>query len=98
MSGVLSLFKSRKFWITILGVVITLSQGAIGLTDSQVMTIAGILALLFLAIAHEDRGKILKNILDGVEVKIPDEEGKGEYSFRVDLKKVIDKVEAEKKA
>ncbi len=90
MAGLLSMMKSRKFWITIIGVILTISQNHLNLSQEQVLTIAGLLAFLAFTIAHEDRGKILKNILSGIDVKSPDE-GETDCYLRIDVKKALEK-------
>ena len=53
MKGILSLAKSRKFWITALGIVASL-VGKQFLSAEQVYLIAGLCAVLVASIAGED--------------------------------------------
>jgi len=95
MSGLLSLLKSRKVWITVLGILVTIFHKHINLTQQEIYVIAGLLAFLAFTIAHEDRGKILRNILKDIDVSLPEENGK--YYLKIDLGKnlVVDNKEKE---
>lgn len=59
MKGILSLLKSRKFWIAMVGVAIPIGNRLFGLDMSQeeVLTAVGPLVALILGIAWEDAAK-----------------------------------------
>ena len=60
MSGLLSLLKSRKVWITVIGLIATIVGVDAGLSQEQVYLIAGLCAILVLSIMGEDVAKYLK--------------------------------------
>lgn len=60
MSGIFSLMKSRKAWLTFLGILVTIIGPSISLSPEQVYMIAGLLAVLVMAIMGEDVTKNLK--------------------------------------
>lgn len=60
MKGLLSLLKSRKVWITVIGLVATIVGIDAGLSQEQVYMIAGLCAVLVLSIMGEDVAKYLK--------------------------------------
>lgn len=59
MNGLLSLLKSRKFWVAMVGVAIPIGNRLFGLEMSQeeVLTAVGPLVALILGIAWEDAAK-----------------------------------------
>ena len=71
MKGILSLLRSRKAWITLFGIITTLSGGKFGLPPEQLTLIAGLFAVLVIAIMGEDVAKYLK-------VNLPDDTKKKE--------------------
>ena len=68
MHGILSLAKSRKFWITVIGIIASL-VGKEFISAEQAWLIAGLCAVLVMAIAGEDISKRL-------EVKLPGDSAK----------------------
>lgn len=71
MKGLLSLLKSRKAWITILGLIASVTGLEAGLSTQQVYLIAGLCAVLVIAIMGEDIAKYLK-------VDLPEERQKAD--------------------
>ena len=70
MKGVLSLLKSRKAWVTIFGIITSLSGYAFG-TPEQGYLHAGLCAILVLSIMGEDIAKHLK-------VDLPEDKPEGQ--------------------
>lgn len=62
MNGLLSLLKSRKFWVAMVGMAIPIGNRIFGLEMSQeeVLTAVGPLVALILGIAWEDAAKPTK--------------------------------------
>ena len=67
MKGILSLLKSRKAWITLIGVIASVAGFEAGLSQEQVYLIAGLCAILVISIMGEDIAKYLK-------VNLPEEQ------------------------
>jgi len=59
MKGVISLLKSRKAWVTIFGIITSISGYAFG-SPEQAYLLAGLCAILVLSIMGEDIAKHLK--------------------------------------
>ena len=66
MKNVLSLFKSRKAWLTLMAIAATLFGGSLGLTNTQQSLVAGLFAVLVFSIMGEDVAKYIK-------IELPDE-------------------------
>lgn len=62
MSGLLSLMSSRKAWITLFGIAVSVLGIEMGITSDQIYVVAGLCALLVMSIAGEDAASKLSRI------------------------------------
>jgi hypothetical protein len=67
MKALLSLMQSRKAWITLFGVIVSVTGVRIGINPEQIYTVAGLCALLVLSIAHEDFAGKIANVKVNLE-------------------------------